>query len=359
MLKNLNYRRVKITIFTFLMIMVLVSGLINAAEYELVLSSYSIGDTSISGSAAAFEYFKEMVETRTDGAINVRTFYDSTLGGVTEVTRQTIKGDTVQSSVAYGGVFANFYEKYQLLYTPFLFEDYRSAWNFFDSEYFEGFKDDACKETGLRILSIFDDGGGFVAFTNDKRLIKSPEDLKGLRIRVEEGNAAQQAIIEGLEAESVSLPWGDVTTALASGVAQGQFNAPYVNSFSKFWEVNDYSSWIQFIFNSAVWSISDKWFEKLPEEYQTIIMNTAKEATVISRGVNTQQCMLAWEEAQDKFKDTYIASPEVKKQWKEELRPIYFEWITEEFGLEEDYVKEFWEAAEKVKEESSYKSRLQ
>ena len=328
-------------------------GFASAQEYEMVISSYSIGDTSVSGSAAAFEYFKEMVETRTNGDIEVKTFYNSSLGGVTEVTRQTMKGDTVQSSIAYGGVFASFFEKYQLLYTPYLFENYRTAWNFLDSDYFADFISEAEETTGLRVLGVMDDGGGFVAFTNNKRLIKTPEDLEGLRIRIEKGNAAQEAIIEGLGAKSVPLPWGDVTTALASGVADGQFNAPYVNSFSKFWEVNDYTSWIKFIYNSAVWSVSNEWFESLPEEYQTIILNTADEAMTISRGVNTQQCMIAWEEAKENFDDTYMPTPEVMNQWKEKARPVYREWIIEDYGLSEELVNEFWNAAERVQEESS------
>jgi TRAP-type C4-dicarboxylate transport system substrate-binding protein len=351
----LHVFKIAITVFT---LMIMASGAMFAAEYDLVLSSYSIGDTRISGSAAAFEYFKEMVETRTDGAINVRTFYDSALGGVPEVTRQTREGKTVQSSVSYAGVFSGFFPKYQIMNTPFLFDNYRSAWDFFDSEYFEGFKEEARKETGLKILGIFDDGGGFVAFTNDKWLIKNPEDMEDLIIRVEEGNAAQVTMVESLGAKSVSLPWGDVTTALASGVADGQFNAPYVNSFSKFWEVNDYSSWIQFTFNSAIWSISDNWFEQLPEEYQVAIMDTAKEAMIISRGVNTQQCMLAWEEAQDNFKDTYLATPEVKEQWKAALRTPFHKWIIEDFGLSEEFVDEFWNAASEVSEQTSYKAKI-
>jgi TRAP-type transport system periplasmic protein len=358
MCKIFNFYIVRIAVITFVLVFTL-SGIMMAAEYELVLSSYSIGDTKISGSAAAFEYFKEMVGTRTNGAINVRTFYDSSLGGVTEVTRQTREGETVQSSVSYGGVFSGFFPKYQIMNSPFLFDNYRSAWNFFDSEYFEGFKEEAKEETGLRILGIFDDGGGFVAFTNNKRLIKNPEDMAGLRIRVEDGNAAQVTMVETLGAKSVSLPWGDVTTALASGVADGQFNAPYVNSFSKFWEVNDYSSWIQFTFNSAVWSISDRWFEQLPEEYKIIIMDTAHEAMIISRGVNTQQCMLAWEEAKDNFEGTYLATPEVKEQWREALRPAFHEWIIEDFGLSEEFVDDFWDEAKEVSEQTSYITKFQ
>ncbi len=50
-------------------------------------------------------------------------------------------------------------------------------------------------------------------------------------------NGAIDVVVKGnsaLGAKAVPMPWGDLTTALASGVADGQFNAPYVNAFAKF-----------------------------------------------------------------------------------------------------------------------------
>jgi len=323
-------------------------GLAGAQEYEMVVSHYTITDAEISGIAASLVYFENMVETRSGGSIDVKVFGNSSLGGVQEVTRQTVNGDTVQSSIAYGGVFATFFEKYQLMYSPYLFENYRAAWEFMDSDYFAEFMSEARQETGLRHLGIYDDGGGFVAFTNNKRLIKRPEDMEGLRIRTEGGNAAQLAMIEALGAEAVPLPWGDVTTALASGVADGQFNAPYVNAFAKFWEVNDYTSWIKFIFNTAVWSVSDEWFQTLPEKEQNIILTTAEEAIDIARGINAQQSMLDWDEANKNFEDTYNPPPEVMEEWKEVLRPAFYEWVTEDFGIPAEEVDEFWNKAEEI-----------
>src|SRR6056297_1144920 len=323
-------------------------GLAGAQEYEMVVSHYTITDAEVSGIAASLVYFENMVETRSGGSIDVKVFGNSSLGGVQEVTRQTVNGDTVQSSIAYGGVFATFFEKYQLMYSPYLFDNYRTAWEFMDSDFFAEFMDEAREETGLRHLGIYDDGGGFVAFTNNKKLIKKPEDMEGLRIRTEGGNAAQLAMVEALGAEAVPLPWGDVTTALASGVADGQFNAPYVNAFSKFWEVNDYTSWTKFIFNTGVWSVSDEWFKGLPAEYQKVILTTAKEAIKMARGINVQQTLLDWEEGKKHFKDTYMPTPDMQKEWKETLQPVFYKWVTEEFGLEKAVVDEFWSAAGKV-----------
>ena len=216
----------------------------------------------------------------------------------------------------------------------------------------------ARKDTGLRHLGIYDDGGGFVAFTNNKKLIKTPEDMKGLRIRTEGGNAAQLAMIEAMGAKAVPLPWGDVTTALASNVADGQFNAPYVNAFAKFWEVNDYTSWIRFIFNTAVWSVSDKWFQELPKEYQTVIMTTAREAVMISRGINAQQSILDWEEGKKYFKDSYMPTPEVKGQWEETLKPAFYSWITEDFGLEKEDFNKFNKFVKKFNTKKGIKTNL-
>ncbi len=345
-------RSKKLVILSLALTLLLVfGGLAQAQEYEMVISHYTIEDTSISGIAASLLYFENMVETRSDGSIDVKIFGNSSLGGVQEVTRQTVDGNTVQSSIAYGGVFATFFPKYQLMYSPYLFENYRSAWSFFDSDYFAGFMNEAREETGLRHLGIYDDGGGFVAFTNNKKLIKNPEDMEGLRIRTEGGNAAQLSMIEALGAEAVPLPWGDVTTALASNVADGQFNAPYVNEFAKFWEVNDYSSWIKFIFNTAVWSVSDEWFQTLPEKEQNIILTTAEESIDMARGINSQQSLLGWERSKEEFEDTYNPTPQVMEEWKEVLRPAFYDWVTEDFGIPAEEVDEFWNKAEEISNE--------
>lgn len=351
-MRRLNCKKIVVSsLFILVLSLTLISFTTEAAKYEMKISHYTITDPEISGIAASLLYFENMVETRTYGDVEVEVYGNSTLGGVKDVTRETVKGNTVQSSIAYGGVFASFFEKYQLMYSPYLFSNYRSAWSFMDSKFFADFMNEAREKTGLRHLGIYDDGGGFVAFTNNKKLIKNPEDMKGLRIRVEGGNAAQQAMIEGLGAQAVPLPWGDVTTALASGVADGQFNAPYVNGFSKFWEVNDYTSWTKFIFNTAVWSVSDKWFKTLPEEYQNVILTTSEEAIDIARGINAQQSVLDWEEGKNHYKDTYMPTPEVQKQWEEKLRPVFYEWVTKDFGIKKEVVDEFWEKADNISEE--------
>ncbi len=336
----------RIGLFAFIAIFVFAQfGL--AADYEMAIAHYSITDPVEQGMQASLLYFKNMVEARTDGNLEVTIYGDGVLGTPEEYTREAIRGRTVQSAILYAGSFSSFYDKYQLMTSPFLFTDYRTAWNFFESDYFADFMDEARKETGLRYLGIYDDGGGLVAFTNSRRLIQTPDDMEGLLIRTEE-NPAHIAMIEALGAKAVPLSWGDVVTALASGVAEGQFNAPSVNNYAQFWEVTEYTSWIPFVYNTAVWTVSDEWFKDLPVEYQEVILNTAQEAMVVARGVDTQRSQLYWVEDSEKYEDSYMPTPEVQEEWAEILRPAFYEWITEDFGIDPDLVDEFWEAVEQV-----------
>ncbi len=342
-----KYLRAGLFLFLAIFIMAQV-GL--AADYEMAIAHYSITDPVEQGMQASLVYFKNMVEARTDGNVEVTIYGDGVLGTPEEYTREAIRGTTVQSAILYAGSFSSFYEKYQLMTSPFLFPNYRTAWNFFESDYFTEFMDEARKETGLRYLGVYDDGGGLVAITNSRRLIKTPDDMEGLLIRTEE-NPAHIAMIESLGAQAVPLSWGDVVTALASGVAEGQFNAPSVNNYAQFWEVTDYTSWIPFVYNTAVWTVSDAWFEELPQEYQEVILASAQEAMTVARGVDTQRSLLYWVEDADKYEDHYMPTPEVQEQWAEVLRPAFYEWITEDFGIDAELVDEFWNAVDEVSQQ--------
>ena len=338
--------RLAMTLLTTTLMLTFVTPQNAFAKYKLVLSHYSQTDPKTNGIAASALYFKTLLEARSNNEIQVKIFGNMALGNCVEYTRECIKGNTVQIALLYSGAFSSFYPDYQVLSTPFLFSNYRNAWAFFDSPYFSKMMEDCRTKTGLRYLTTFDDGGGFVAFTNNKRLIKTPEDIKGLRIRTEE-NPAHIAMIEALGAKAVPLSWGDVTTALASGVADGQFNAPYVNAYAKFWEVNDYSSYIGHVFNSGVWVASDKWLSKLPKNLQDMVLTTAREAGAISRGVDAQQSLLDWEKGKKHFKDTYMPTTDISARWNAIMRPAFFKWITTDFGMDAALVKDIWNEVER------------
>jgi TRAP-type C4-dicarboxylate transport system substrate-binding protein len=206
-------------------------------------------------------------------------------------------------------------------------------------------------KSGLRYLGTLDDGGGFVAFTNNKRLIKTAADIKGLKIRVEE-NPAHVATMKALGASATPLPWGEVITALSTGLADGQFNAPGVSLAFKLWEVNDYTTWSGHVYNSISWVISEKWFRRLPREYQQAVIEAAREAVQVSHGIAVLAAVKGWEASCKNFKKCHILTMAEKKKMAAIARPAWKRWVTRDFGIDARLVDTLWAEVARIEKET-------
>ncbi len=318
-----------------------------AATYTMTIAHLYPDDLTNNEVAPALERFKQIVESATNGDIEVKVFGAGALGSEVETGKQAQKGKTIQSVLISSGAASSFYKNYQVVVTPFLFPNYKVAWEFFDSPWFAKFMAGMREESGLRYLGTFDDGGGFVAFTNNKRLIKSVDDIKGLRIRVEE-NPAHMAMMKSLGASATPLPWGEVQTALATGLADGQFNAPGVNDIFKLADVTDYTTWSGHVYNTVTWAVSEAWFQELPQNYKKIIVGAAREAVAIGHGIATQISVIGWVNSCKNFKECHILADSEKAKMRDIARPAYKEWITTDFGVDAATVDELWAQVDKI-----------
>jgi TRAP-type C4-dicarboxylate transport system substrate-binding protein len=298
--------------------------------------------------APSLLHFKELVEHATGGAIEVEVFGAGALGQEVETGRQAQAGVTLQSVLISSGAMSSFYKRYQIVATPFLFDSYAHAWAFFDSPWFADFMRGTVAESGLRYLGTFDDGGGFVAMTNNKRLIKSVDDFAGLNIRVEE-NPAHIATMRALGASATPLPWGEVIPALATGLADGQFNAPVVSVGFKLWEVNDYTTWTGHVYNTVTWLVSEKWLRALPEAQQAAIVEAARETIAIAHGTAAHLAVLGWSTSCKKFKACHVLDEAERARMRDVTRPAFKTWITEDFGLDAGEVEALWAEVDRVR----------
>ncbi len=319
----------------------------SAADYEMVIAHLLPEDLMSNEVQPSLKHFEGLVEAATNGAIDVQIFGSAQLGSEVEAAKATQSGRTVQATVISSGAMSSFFKDYQIITTPFLFQNYLDARAYFNGPWHANFMKGAIKEGGLRYLGTFDDGGGFVAFTNNKRLIKTVKDLEGLRIRVEE-NPAHIAMMKAMGASATPLPWGEVQTALSTGLADGQFNAPGVNRAYKLWEVTDYTTMSGHVYNSTTFVVSDKWFQTLPDEFKLIIVNSAREAVNIGHGIAALQAVVGWQESCENFKSCYILPPAERNKLRAMARPAWREWITKDFGVDDALVGELWAEVDRV-----------
>jgi len=323
-----------------------IAGMVNAhtalaAEYEMVISHPYPEDLMASEIQPSLKHFEALVESATNGAIDVKIFAASQLGNEVESGKALQSGRTMQGAVLSSGAMSSFFKEYQIVTTPFLFPNYLTARAYFDGYWHANFMRGAINQSGMRYLGTFDDGGGFVALTNNRHLVKRVEDLKGLKIRVEE-NPAHIAIMKALGASATPLPWGEVHTALSSGLADGQFNAPGISKAYKLYEVNDYTTLTGHVYNSTTFVISDKWFKSLPEKYRAAIAQAARESIKIGHGIAALQAIDGWVASCKLFKECYILPQSEKERMASIARPAWKKWITEDFGVSGALVDEFW-----------------
>jgi len=319
-----------------------------AQEHEMAIATLVPESMTNNEIYPALIHFENLVESRTGGAVEVSIFGGAQLGSEVETGSQVQSGGrALQSTVMSSGAMSSFYGKYQAVTTPFLFENWRQAWTFFDGEWFADFMKGTIEEADMRYLGTFDDGGGFVAFTNNERLIKTVEDLEGLNIRVEE-NPAHIATMNAMGASATPLPWGEVQTALETGLAHGQFNAPVVNTAYNLNDVTDYTTLTGHVYNTQSWMVSETWFQSLPKEYQQVIAHSAQEAIQLAHGASGMLATASWLKSCEVFEDCYIMPAEERQKMADMARPAWKEWIVNDFGLEESLIDELWAEVDRV-----------
>jgi len=324
---------------------------VHAQKYEMAIATIVPEDLMKSEIYPGLIHFKNLVETRTEGEVKVSVFGNAQLGSEVETGSQVQAGGrALQSTVMSSGAMSSFYDKYQAVTAPFLFENWRQAWTFFDSAWFADFMEGTIEAANMRYLGTFDDGGGFVAFSNNKRLIKTVEDLKGLNIRVEE-NPSHVAMMNAMGASATPLPWGEVQTALETGLADGQFNAPVVNTSYNLYDVTDYTTLTGHVYNTQSWMVSERWYQSLPKEYQQIITHSAREAIQLAHGASGMLATASWQESCEVFEKCYRMPASERQKMAEMARPAWKDWIVNDFGLEKQLIEDLFAKVEEIRKD--------
>jgi tripartite ATP-independent transporter DctP family solute receptor len=248
----------------------------------MALSRIKLGVVTKPGSAQNIvaEKFKELIEQASNGNINVQIFHSKSIGNETEILQQ-IQMNTVQMGIITGGPFDTFDPIVRVINYPFLFKDNEQADKILDGP------------LGAKILKSLERAGfkglcfsenGFRDLTNNKHPVKSPDDIKGLKIRVM-ASALHKAIWQALGANPTPMPW-PIYTELEQGVIDGQENPLWVIEVYKFYEIQKYMTLTRHVYSPHIDVASLKWWKTLDTYTQDLIQKTIYEAAVFQRKDN-------------------------------------------------------------------------
>lgn len=256
-----------------------------AAEVTMRIAHLNPSDPTQSHSATMAAVFKNLVETASDGEIEVSLYPNGQLGEDHEVLAQ-VRAGVVESSISSAGGIAQHYPMIGIFDMPFAFPDIGVATDVItlDSAFGQALADDLLEETGLRTLGLLD-SGGFFQLTNSQRPIESVADMERLRIRTMT-LPTHEEMMDALGARPTPLPWAEVYTALQTGVADGQMNPIQQTAFAKFQEVQDYLTISNHLITPYLWVINDEFYDGLSDEHREIVDWASRIATDAGRSTS-------------------------------------------------------------------------
>lgn len=131
----------------------------------------------------AAEYFKEIVEERSNGEIKVEVYPDNQLGNERDVIEGMQLG-TVEMAMTSVAPFSSFVPSVNIFCLPFLWRDKEHMYSVLDSDEIGMSYSGDCEEKGFHLMGFLDLGTRHIMTT--QKTINSIEDLKNLKIRTME-----------------------------------------------------------------------------------------------------------------------------------------------------------------------------
>jgi len=281
--------------------------------------------------------FAELVNEYTGGKVNVKVYPNAQLVGGDQMRQaEMVQSGAIDFMLNSTINIAPTIPEFDVFSLPFMFPSYEAV--------------DAviASEAGQKLLEVLGDynmvglaygENGFRELTNNVRPIKSPDDMKGLKIRVV--TPIYIDIMRALGANPIAMNWGEVFTSLQQGVIDGQEN-PVVGIIipNKIYEVQKYMTNWHYSYDALVLAVNKDVWESFPAEIQEQIQRAAKDAMAYQIQISREGLAEGNDFLREQGMEVTDLTPEELVPFKELTKPVYDQYA-EKVGL--DIVKAFEE----------------
>lgn len=253
-----------------------------AIAQELVLQAGHAASTSNTGHKA-FEFLAQELEEKTDGRITIEIFPSSQLGSERELV-ESIQLGNVDMTFVSSAVLGNFNPQFFALDIPFMFKDRESVYRVLDGDIGENLLT-SLERVGIKGLGYWENG--FRQLTNSKQVIRSPEDLQGMRMRTME-NDVHIAAWRELGANPAPLAFGELFTALQQGTFDAQEGPINLFYDMRFHEVQQHISMTNHVYSPWPVLINPDTYNRLSDEDRVILEEAILKTTEYQRDLAQQ-----------------------------------------------------------------------
>ncbi|WP_042349412.1 TRAP transporter substrate-binding protein DctP [Bacillus massiliigorillae] len=268
--------------------------------------------------AKGIDAFIKKVEKDTNGKVKFEVFGNGQLGGEREMAEQVQLG-TLDLMIVTAGPLGNFVPELSVLEMPFLFKSLDHVYKTLDGDIGKELTE-KIDQAGFKTLGLWENGLRHI--TNDKKVVHSPKDLKGMKLRTLENDIYIETY-KALGADATPIAFPEVYTSLQQGVIDGMDVSYGVFTTTKLYEVQNHLTENMLYYSTAPVIMNIDKFNSLPKDVQDVFVNAGKEITDVQRKINQDM-----EAEQKKFiaengVEILKPSTEEMKAFREAVQPVY------------------------------------
>ncbi len=278
-------------------------------------------------------YFADLVNERSDGRIRIMVYTNGELGREADVIRQMKYGGVDFTRVSLSQV-AEVYPDLNILQMPYLYNDADHMWRVLDGRIGDMFLE-RMEDLDMVGLSWYDAGARSFYVTGEG--VSSPEDMQGLRIRVQQSELMED-MVECLGAEPVPISYEEVYSALELGTIDGA-----ENNWPSYEDMGHYKVADTYIVDEhtrvpEMQLCSENTWNMLSEEDREIIKQCAMESAIYER--------VLWQEREKSSRERCVnagvtiieISAEEKNAFREAMAPVYEKYCKDNKELLEEII---------------------
>ncbi len=266
------------------------------------------------------EAFAAEVSEKTDGRLTSKVFHGGVLGSQPDAIEQTRLG-IINFGVFSLGPMGQAVPEANVVSLPFIFKGVDQMHRLMDGEAGAAIGE-GLAEKGIVALGYYDAGAR--SFYNSKKPINSPDDVAGLKVRVM-NNDLFVGMVDSMGGNATPMAFGEVYTALQTGIVDGAENNPPSYESTNHFEVAGFYSMSEHLIIPECLCMSKRTWDELSAEDQAIVQEAATNSVTLQRKLWAER----EEASMNKLRDAgvQINTIDDKSKFQAAMEPVYAQFL--------------------------------
>jgi TRAP-type transport system periplasmic protein len=221
----------------------------------------------------------DRIKEATGGRVEINLFPANQLGSDTDLLGQIRNGAIDYLNIG-SSVLATLVPNVGIVNTGFAFTSYDEVWKAMDGDLGKFVKSEIENVGVLQVCKSWDNG--FRQLTSSTREIRTPDDLKGFKMRVPAAPILT-SLFQALGAGPTPINFNEVYSALQTKVVEGQENPLAIIATAKLYEVQKYCSLTSHVWDAYIILGNRRSFQRLPTDVQEVVTRELNKAADAER----------------------------------------------------------------------------